>query len=360
MPRVIDALREWLRIRSRVREEQQFHLELAAADFRALGLTPNPAKRAARSRFGYHRNVRLARRELGGDLPGLISILAANGVTASPWFQPNALLAAAFLILLLSPAPRSVIEGVAGRPLVAADRNAVFISVQQPNLSFVGISGSDFATISSLPSITGLQRYRAIHSRAQIAKGSTVAHVESEVRDRTRNPRLRVVPLFERKSIIMGPAKTAWGLIALSSVLLLLMHAACMPHAYRWFLYGMTTGCLHALASMMAWALGVQVWSAAPWSTDGHALLVFLALLTVYLGATALQWRYWWNDLHRRCPVCLDGLVLPLADGTPDRVLLDPATTESVCAHGHGVLVENRWSRRFRPEESPLEGLIRA
>jgi hypothetical protein len=41
-------------------------------------------------------------------------------------------------------------------------------------------------------------------------------------------------------------------------------------------------------------------------------------------------------------------------------VLLSPLFTESVCIHGHGVLVENRWSRRFRPEESPLERLVRA
>jgi hypothetical protein len=245
------------------------------------------------------------------------------------------------------------------QPLAAADRNAIFLSAQQPNLSFVGISASDLAAIRSLGSVTGVERYRTIHARAQIAKGSTVAGVESEVRARTGNPRLRVMPLFERQSIIMGPAKAAWGLIALCSVFLLRAFAARLRRTYRWLLYGVAAGCLHAVASLMAWALGVQVWSEVRWSTDGHAALAFVALLAAYLGATALQWRNWWHDLHRRCPVCLDDLVLPLTEGTADRVLLAPATTESVCAHGHGVLVENRWSRRFRPEESPLEGLIR-
>ena len=37
-----------------------------------------------------------------------------------------------------------------------------------------------------------------------------------------------------------------------------------------------------------------------------------------------MQCRWWWRDLFRRCPICLEGLRLPLAEGTADRVLLSP------------------------------------
>jgi hypothetical protein len=49
---------------------------------------------------------------------------------------------------------------------------------------------------------------------------------------------------------------------------------------------------------------------------------------------------------------------LPLTDGTADRVLLDPAVTESICAHGHGALLESRWIRRFRQSAAVDHGVM--
>lgn len=83
------------------------------------------------------------------------------------------------------------------------------------------------------------------------------------------------------------------------------------------------------------------------------------AALFVYTGAVMMQCRWWWRDLFRRCPICLEGLRLPLAEGTADRVLLSPISTESVCIHGHGVLLENCWLRSFRRQDSHWEQLIR-
>jgi len=360
MFRAFDALREWLRLRSRLREEYRFHLHRSAADFRALGLSPRAASRTARRRFGSRRNLKLALRELGGDLPGLARMFHAHRVPASPWFQPAILLMAAILILLLSPAPRAIIEGIAGQPFPSEERHAVFLSAQARNLSYAGITPSDFESLRSLGALTGIQRYLTIHARARALKGATVAAIESQVRAKTGNPRLRVIPMFERRAIVMQPAKALWGFIALCSVFLLRPSIARFNSARRWLIYGFLVACLHSLVSLIAWAFAIQIWNRIAWSTDGRALLAFLALFMVYLGIAALQCRYWWRDLHRRCPSCLDALLLSLTEGTPDRVLLNSATTESVCAHGHGVLVENRWSRRFRPEESSLEGLVRA
>jgi len=354
MRRVINALREWMQLRVRLRDERQFHRDRATADLRALGLSARAAKRRAHGRLGSRQHRILALRELGGDWAGLIRLFLAHRVHASPSFQPMALIAGSLLILLLSPAPRLILESVAGQPLAAEDRGAVFISNQARNLTYVGITKADFESIQSLHGLTKLERYQSIHARAQANKDVTVAAIEAMVRMRTGNPRLRAIPLFERHAIVMGPAKAVWRLLAFCS----LFFVAKFRSKRRWLGYGLAVGSLHALASLMTWALAIQLWSGIAWSTDGRALLGFLFLSAVYLGVVALQCHVWWRDLRRRCPRCLESLLLPLTEGSTDCFLLNSATTESVCAHGHGVLVETPWASRFRPEQSPLQGLV--
>ncbi len=354
MRRAINALREWMQLRVRLRDESQFHLDRATADLRALGLSARAAKRAARGRLGSREYRKLALRELGGDWAGLIRMFLAHRVHTSPSFQPLALVTACLLILLLSPAPQLILEGVAGRPLDAGGRGAVFISEQARNLTYVGITKADFKSIQSLEGLTKLERFQSIHARAQASEDVSVAAIESQVRRKTGNPGLRVIPLFERHAILMGPAKAVWGLLAFCSLFFVATHCS-KP---RWLGYGMAVGCLHALASLMTWAFAIQPWSGTAWAPGGRALLGFLALSAIYLGVVALQCHVWWHDLRRRCPFCLDSLLLPLTEGAADCFLLNSPTTESVCAHGHGVLVETRWESRFRPERSPLQGLV--
>ncbi len=358
MYRAIDALREWLQLRARLRDEYQFHLDRSEADFRALGLSARAASRAAQARFGPQQNLKLGLRELGGDWAGLLRLFLVHRVHASPSFQPIVLVVAMLPILVVSPAPKAILEGVMGQPLSAADRSAVFISDQARNLMYTGIANADFESIQSLEGMIKIERYLSIHARAQALEGVTLAAINSRVRAKTGNPRLRVVSLFERRAIVMGPAKAVWGFIGLCSLVLLRTSIAKLKSVHRWLGYGLAVACLHSLASLMAWAVANQLWSRVTWATDGRALIGFLVLSAIYLGVVALQCRYWWQDLRRRCPFCLDRLLLPLTEGTPDCILLNSATTESVCAHGHGVLVETRWSSRFRPQRSPLQGLV--
>ena len=65
---------------------------------------------------------------------------------------------------------------------------------------------------------------------------------------------------------------------------------------------------LHALASIIGWGVAMQAWRHVHWA---------------------------------------------------DRVLMSPISTESVCIHGHGVLLENRWLHSFRRQDSHWEQLIR-
>jgi hypothetical protein len=353
MRRVLSALREWLELRARLREERRFHMDQAAAEFHEEGMSPRAAKRNARLRFGNRGHLKLALRELGGDLPGLAYLLRAHRVPASAWLQPALLIALIGLILFSSPAPRVLVEGLVGTPLASDDRDAVFLAGGGRNPWDTSITARDFELLRTLATVSRVERYQTIHARAQAARGATLAEIESEARAKTGNPRLWVGPLFAETRLLAGPAEVVWVLI-LFYVVLLLSRPVAAPNAGRWHVYGFVVALLHALGSLVVWAATIRLW--APSSTAG---LRFGLLFVAFLLLAAVQCRYWWNDLSQRCPVCLDRLILPLTGGTEHRILLDTPIRESVCAHGHGVLEESRWSRRFRPEQSPLGALVR-
>jgi hypothetical protein len=355
MRRIAEALCEWLQLRARLHQERRFHLESAAADLRALGMSRRAAMRNARSRLGGRRHLRIALRELGGDVTGLAYLMRAHRVPASPWLRPALLLAAIVLIPVVSPAPRALIEGVIGTPVASKDGHAVILAAEGWTPAERVISAADFETVRTLSTLTGVERYRTTYIRAQASRGVTPAAIQSEVRARTGNRRLWAGWLFSETRVATGPAQAVWILLSFYVVYSL---GQSVRNKVNWLLYGLVVALLHALASLMAWALAMQTWKWAPSSGSAAAIVVPLVFLA-YLLISGMQCRSWWSDLNRRCPVCLDRFVLPLTEGMADRVLLESAVTESVCAHGHGVLVESRWSRRFRPEESPLRGLVR-
>jgi hypothetical protein len=164
--------------------------------------------------------------------------------------------------------------------------------------------------------------------------------------------------MFSQTRIVTGPAKVLWLLMSFYIVLGL---RGCMHFRDkgRWLCYGLAVALLHAVASLTAWAFTVQMWNLAPSPVAGAAGVIFSLWLVTYVLIAVIQCWYWCNDLRLRCPVCLDRLLLPLTEGRANRVLLGSPVTESLCAHGHGVLVESRWSRRFRPQEACFRGLLR-
>jgi hypothetical protein len=356
MLRLRSALQEWLQLRARVREEHRFHLDRSAADFRCVGFSPRAAKHKARVRFGSRRNLRIARRELGGDLPGLAHLLRVHRVLASAWLQPIVLLATIVLILLVSPEPRGVLDAVLGKSPKREDRGVEFLSAhgRYP----WGLAPSEFDALQSMATVTEVEPYRGRYARARARQGVTLEAIQSEARAKTGHQRFWVEALPDRMEIAIGPARVVWWLIALYAVYFL--RASGTQFRVRWLVYGFAVTGLHALASLIAWAFANQLWNRTIWSTAGTGAFGFSLLMGVLVGIAAIQCRYAWGDLRRRCPACLDCLVLPLTEGTADSVLFNPVVTESVCAHGHGVLVESRWSRTFRAQESPLQGLIGA
>jgi hypothetical protein len=357
MRRITTAFREWLQLRARLHGEYRFHLENAAAELRTLGMSSRAAEREARARFGSRRHLRTALRELGGDLTGLPHLLHLHRVPASAWLQPALLLAAVVLILLLSPSPRALIEGVIGTPLAAEDRKAVELIAAGWTPAERVITAADFDAIRKLPTLSGVQRYQTFYVRAHAARGARLAAIQAEVRAQTGNRRIWAGWLFSETRIMTGPAQVVW-VLAWFYVVFSLYQGLPSRGKDRWLLYGLVVALMHTLVSLMAWALAMQLWKWAPSSAGGLAGLIFSLLFIAYMLSVAIQCRHWRSDLNQRCPMCLDRLVLPLTEGKADRVLLESAITESVCVYGHGVLVESRWSRRFRPQESPLRGLV--
>jgi hypothetical protein len=353
MLRLFAAVREWLQLRARVREEWRFHLDCAAADLRALGLSSRAAKREVRSRFGSRWNLKLALRELGGDAAGFIFLLRSHRVTASLWLQPAILFAAIGLIFSVSPSPREIVNGVVGKPPPSVELGVEFVSAHGPFPW--GIMPAEFEALRSMTTVTNLEPYRGLYARAQRAPGATLEEIQAEARARTGHLRFWAVPQSGRSELEMSPAWTAWVILALYGVFFLLTHTR-RTLAGPWLLYGSALFCLHALTSLTTWAFAMQLWNRIKW--PNAAALAFPMLIVACWGAAALQCRYCWNDLRRRCPFCLDRLLLPLTDGTADRVLLDPAVTETVCAHGHGALLESRWIRRFAQSAPRDHGVI--
>ncbi len=346
MLRALSALREWLQLRARVREERQFHLDRAAADFRSLGLSARAARKAARRRFGSRCHHRIAMAEIGADLKGLVPMLRAHRVLASAWLQPVALLATIGLLFILSPSPHEMLEGLLGQSLQAADRGVVSLAAMPGS---GGITQSEFEALRSMTTVTGVEWYQMHNVRARAIPGVTRVAIQAEAIATTGNRGIYAAWISDQTKIATGPMKAVWLFIGIYGLFFMLAYARRTGN-WRWLLYGVGVACLHLLASLTAWAFVIQICGV----TGGIA---FSTLLLAYcVAAMAIQCRYWWLDLRQRCPVCLDRLVMPLTEGAPHRVLLDAAVTESICVHGHGVLVESRWVRQFRDEIPACSG----
>ena len=346
MRRLLNALTEWLELRSRLREERRFHLDCSAAEFRSRGLTPRQARHAARLRFG-RQSLRDAARELGSDLSGLMRLVRANRVVASAWLQPAVLLAVTLLILFLSSDPSAIVNGVLVRVHRVSNPGLIILTVNEPGSRLAGaITIPEFEALQSMTTLTQVERHHGFYVRGHAVAGATPPVIASEARNRTHNARLAAQFMEPRWELLANPAQSAWLIIAAYGAFLLFRYAV----HWRWLCYGTATGILHAAASLAAWAVVMETRN----QTDiAHFTLLFAA----YLGVTAIQCRYWWSDLRRRCPICFERIVLPLTEGVPESMILRPAVTESLCVRGHGVLVESRWSLAFRPEASPLESL---
>ena len=353
--RICRASREWWQLRVRLREERQFHIDHNAADLRALGLSERQAKRIARARFGSRAHGISARREIGGDCAGLLRLLRAHRVTASIWVQPIAWLAAAGVLLLASPAPRLLIESVAGRSFGA--ESTVYFSAPAPWPLSSAITAREFAALHSLRGVRGVERYRTLYARAEAVPGATPAAIEHEARLLTRNNGLSATTAFEQERIGMGPAVVTWSFALIAASFLL--GPFWRGSGIRLVTYALFLGLLNILTSLIAWALAGQVWGLTAFCVGPQAGIVVCAMFVVYLLSVAVQFRCWSRNLVQRCPVCLEQLLLTSTEGSAAGVLLHAPISESVCAHGHGTLVESLWERRFRADEFVMSGLVR-
>src|SRR5665213_3065780 len=187
MLRVFSALREWFGLRARMREERLFHMDRAASDLRALGMTAREAKRMARIRFGSHSHSQAGLRELGGDLRGLAHLFRAHRVATSLWLQPAVLLTAIALIFAVSPSQCEIVEGMLGHTLGPEVREAVALSVYGAGPASPGITQTEFEALQSMATITRVKSFGPHQVLAQPVNGVTLAAITSEAAARTGN-----------------------------------------------------------------------------------------------------------------------------------------------------------------------------
>lgn len=330
MRRLLHAIREWRQLRARLREERQFHLDCAAAELRDC-------------RYG-RQSLGAAARELGCDFAGLVDSIRTHRVLAFPWLQPAALFSLIAFVFLVSPQPRELANGVFVRVHKTGTPSAI-LTVDIGSRWFGGdITGRDFAALQSMTTLTRVERYHGSYAWGQAAPGAALPAILVEARRKTGNPKLTVEFVAPHWELVANPAQSVWLVIGCCCAFLLL---GTSPRFWRRLLYGFALIALHAAASLAIAAFTLQIWNRMP--------MTVAFLFIAWMGVAVMQVRHWWTDLRSRCPLCLERMVLPLTEGAEGSMVLQPAATESICRHGHGVLVESRWDRTFRPEESPLE-----
>ncbi len=347
MSRLIAAVKEWFELRARVREERQFHLERAVEDLLAFGTSLREAKRTARRRLGARTNLRLAAREIGADLPGLIRLLQANRVFASAWLQP-AILAVTCALILASGSNRTrVLEAIVGPQTVSG--GLLFLADHGPFPR--QITDSDFQALQSLATVTRVERFRNVFARAEAVPGATLDRIQSEIRTQMGHG-LRVKDLGASNDASIATVAALWFLVLAAAAYSIRQSARPL------IFYSLSALALHALVSALGWIYVNHLWDRFRPQGDLAADMAYAALGAALFVIGARQFFLWRSDLRLRCPECLDRLVLPLTAGDPNSIVLNPATTELICAHGHGVMLENRMSRRFRPSASTIESLF--
>ena len=101
----------------------------------------------------------------------------------------------------------------------------------------VGLTKSDFKTLSALDNLSKLEWHQSIHARAHLTKGAPIAAIELLVRKKTGNPRLRVIPLFETRPH-HGSAKAVWAFLSCCA----LFFVGSFRRWPRWLAYGLLVG----------------------------------------------------------------------------------------------------------------------
>jgi len=163
------------------------------------------------------------------------------------------------------------------------------------------------------------------------------------------------VPLGKLQIIPTDFARFIWGGIVVFQIGWLIKSRK----TWRLSSYAFLLSFLLAAFGMCFWVTACQLWIAIRWPTDMLQGICMLVFLFAYLRASLLTASWWRRDVGSRCPICLQTTNMPIRRGLSYDVLLNPAEIESVCPRGHGVLIENPWTRTFKSSPEFWEDLSR-
>jgi hypothetical protein len=103
-----------------------------------------------------------------------------------------------------------------------------------------------------------------------------------------------------------------------------------------WAFLAVKAACVMVVVPLVWIEAGAAIRALMP--RDSHQAAyagLFSTVILIFVFGNALLWSF--ADQHKRCPVCLERLALPVSVGSWASVF-DPATTELVCENGHGSL----------------------
>jgi hypothetical protein len=307
MTRIFKAIEEWRSRRADLRQEWVFHIQRAAFELEDLGFSREEARQLAEERLGPRsRYRRKAIRDAGAGLAGLVALIAPRPPWRSPWAVPAALFAALALVVALNPGRKAVASAV----LDPANflRDGVTPYPPPPNCW------------PALPSATP----------------RTAA-----------DPCVLRAPWMKPIVIPAGWAKLFFGAFFLGTVWPLARMVLRTRKGWRLLLFGVAFQGGIVLLATTVWVTTLQYFMLITWTDWALREVSIVSLHLGLIGVAAGTAKWWRTDVYRRCPECLERLLLPEEHGRMNSFLLEPLEVEMVCVNGHGTLAEDHWQRRF-------------
>src|SRR5215469_5294649 len=156
----------------------------------------------------------------------------------------------------------------------------------------------------------------------------------------------RIIPLTPAGVVPVGMAGALLRIVLVAGVSWAV--ANLLPRKlFRAFLYFVMVLCQIVLGGAVSWVTGMQILAGRNWGHDGLQGFTLLGFPFAFVALLYVGLRRWWTDVENRCPYCLRLPGMPETRGNAHDVLVDPLEIESICFRGHGVILQNRWRRRF-------------
>jgi hypothetical protein len=252
----------------------------------------------------------------------------------------------------VEPAPRRILlshdfwrerfhadPAVTGRRVILDERPAIILGVLPAGFGFLP------ARVKVWELMAGLRVPRAARMVARLAPGASIREARTETaafaRERgARGPAAIEITSMEDTSrqLVIGGAAAVPAFSTLLAVIAVALSGSTGRRRSAWRYWGLLWLKLALMLAVLA-GIWMELALALPAARHGYQDAIASSALgwTMLLACVGAAW-FCFRDHARRCPDCLARVVLPARIGSWSSPLLDPVSTEFVCAQGHGAL----------------------